>query len=292
MGSDAAGRRPALRAGSLRRSRCSLAGLLRAAERSLTTPTSGARCVRVRTDVAAVPKLFDYLVPERWADDVRVGSRVRVELHGRRVGGWVVEDDVTPPEGVEPLPLKAWSGWGPPPSVVDLAEWAAWRWAGPISFFLGVGSPRESVRRLPAGAGRGAGARGRAGPTIAGGSGGGGAGATGTARRPCRRRRRRATPRGLGRVDDPAARAHHRSDRRGARRRQRPADAVATRWGAGARARGRLGRAPVRPPGAARLPGHDRLGRGPSGLAHRGREPGGGVGSAPSPGGRRRARCA
>ena len=105
--------------------------------------------MRVRTDVAAVPKLFDYRVPERWAEDVRVGTRVRVELHGRRVGGWVVEDNVTPPEGVDLHPLKAWSGWGPPPSVVDLAEWAAWRWAGPISFFLGVGSPRESVRRLP-----------------------------------------------------------------------------------------------------------------------------------------------
>ncbi len=105
--------------------------------------------MRVRTDVAAVPKVFDYLVPDRWAEDVRVGSRVRVELHGRRVGGWVVEDNVTPPEGVELLPLKAWSGWGPPTSVVELAEWAAWRWAGPISFFLGVGSPRESVRRLP-----------------------------------------------------------------------------------------------------------------------------------------------
>ena len=105
--------------------------------------------MRVRTDVAAVPKLFDYIVPARWAGDVRVGTRVRVELHGRRVGGWVVEDDVTPPEGVELRPLKAVSGWGPPPSVVDLATWAAWRWAGPISFFLGVGSPRESVRRLP-----------------------------------------------------------------------------------------------------------------------------------------------
>jgi len=105
--------------------------------------------VRVRTDVAAVPKLFDYLVPQGWVDDVRVGTRVRVELHGRRVGGWVVDDNVTPPEGVEPLPLKVWSGWGPPPPVVELAEWAAWRWAGPISFFLGVASPTSSVRRLP-----------------------------------------------------------------------------------------------------------------------------------------------
>jgi primosomal protein N' (replication factor Y) len=111
------------------------------------------RCVRVRTDVAALPKLFDYVVPERWTDEVTVGTRVRIALHGRRVGGWVVEDDVTPPAGVEPLPLKGWSGWGPPPAVLELAEWAAWRWAGPVSFFLGVASPSRPVRRLPVVAG-------------------------------------------------------------------------------------------------------------------------------------------
>jgi len=106
--------------------------------------------VRVRTDVPAVSRLFDYAVPEGWTDDVVVGTRVRVALHGRRVGGWVVDDDVTPPEGVEPLPLKGWSGWGPPPPIIDLAKWAAWRWAGPVPFFLGVASPLRPVRRLPA----------------------------------------------------------------------------------------------------------------------------------------------
>jgi primosomal protein N' (replication factor Y) len=105
--------------------------------------------VRVRTNVAAVPKLFDYVVPENWADDVTVGTRVGVALHGRRVGGWVVDDEVTPPAGVEAQPLLQWSGWGPPPSVVDLAQWAAWRWAGPTSFFLGVASPEKVVRALP-----------------------------------------------------------------------------------------------------------------------------------------------
>jgi primosomal protein N' (replication factor Y) len=110
--------------------------------------TSRQRYVRVRTDVAALPRLFDYAVPSGWTNEITVGTRVRAVLHGRRVGGWVVEDDVTPPEGVEPQPLKTWSGWGPPPAVVELAEWAAWRWAGPISFFLGVASPPNTVRRL------------------------------------------------------------------------------------------------------------------------------------------------
>jgi primosomal protein N' (replication factor Y) (superfamily II helicase) len=116
-----------------------------------TTP--GPRYVRVRTDVPALSKLFDYAVPGSWTDEVIVGTRVRVALHGRRVGGWVVDDDVTPPDGVQPLPLKNWSGWGPPPPVIELAEWAAWRWAGPIPFFLGVASPVRPVRRLPVGAG-------------------------------------------------------------------------------------------------------------------------------------------
>jgi primosomal protein N' (replication factor Y) (superfamily II helicase) len=105
--------------------------------------------VRVRTDVPAVSKLFDYLVPADWTHEVVVGTRVRVELHGRRVGGWVVDADVTPPAGVELRPLKTWSGWGPPAAVVELATWAAWRWAGPASFFLGAASPAPGVRRLP-----------------------------------------------------------------------------------------------------------------------------------------------
>ena len=98
--------------------------------------------------MAAVPKLFDYAVPARWKDTVTVGTRVRVVLHGRRVGGWVVEDNVSPPEGVAPADLAQWSGWGPPAPVVALAEWAAWRWAGPVPFFLGVASPLRPVRRL------------------------------------------------------------------------------------------------------------------------------------------------
>jgi primosomal protein N' (replication factor Y) len=105
--------------------------------------------VRVRTDVAAVPKLFDYAVPEHWPHSVVVGSRVRVELHGRRVGAWVVDDHVKPDLDRTLLPLAHWSGWGPPPALIDLAEWAAWRWAGPESYFLTVASPVAPVKALP-----------------------------------------------------------------------------------------------------------------------------------------------
>ncbi|HEY4701138.1 MAG TPA: hypothetical protein VIH64_04570, partial [Streptosporangiaceae bacterium] len=92
-------------------------------------------------DVPAIHRRFDYLVPSALDGEIEVGSRVRIELHGRRVGAWVVEDQVAPIPGVTLKPLSASSGQGPPPAVVELAEWAAWRWAGPLSSFLGTASP-------------------------------------------------------------------------------------------------------------------------------------------------------
>ncbi|MGB7053289.1 MAG: hypothetical protein WBG41_17115, partial [Acidimicrobiales bacterium] len=73
-------------------------------------------------DVPAVRRTFDYKVPASLADLITTGSRVRVELHGRRVGGWVTEDGVAPTPGVVAKPLALSSGLGPPPSVVRLAE--------------------------------------------------------------------------------------------------------------------------------------------------------------------------
>jgi primosomal protein N' (replication factor Y) (superfamily II helicase) len=107
------------------------------------------RVVRVIPDVPVLDKAFDYLVPEALGGQVRVGTRVRVPLHGRRVGGWVVEDGVVPPDGVALRPLAKVTGWGPPPDVVDLAGWAAWRWAGRRAPFLGTASPPVAVRSLP-----------------------------------------------------------------------------------------------------------------------------------------------
>jgi len=108
------------------------------------------RAVRVLPDVRAVSRRFDYAVPDKWDTEVRVGSRVRIELHGRRVGGWVVEDPVEPAPGLELKPLKGLSGMGPPASVIELAQWAAWRWCGPLSALLTVASPGSVVRDLPA----------------------------------------------------------------------------------------------------------------------------------------------
>jgi primosomal protein N' (replication factor Y) len=81
--------------------------------------------------------------------DVRVGTMVRVQLHGRRVGGWVVADRVEPPAGVQVRPLAKVTGWGPAPEVVDVARWAAWRWAGSLALLLRTASPSVAVRGLP-----------------------------------------------------------------------------------------------------------------------------------------------
>ena len=104
----------------------------------------------VRPDVVAIDRSFTYAVPEAWQADGRagrleVGSMVRIDLHGRRVGGWVTEVGVVPPDGVELRPLARLRGLGPPPDLMDLARWAAWRWAGSEVAFLRLASPPRVV---------------------------------------------------------------------------------------------------------------------------------------------------
>ncbi|MDG2426832.1 MAG: hypothetical protein P8M16_00275 [Acidimicrobiales bacterium] len=111
------------------------------------------RVVRVVPDVPAVSKAFDYLVPKAWSTDSRstrlgIGSRVRIVLHGRRVAGWVVEDDVEPVAGVTLRPLYRLSGLGPTPELIDLARWAAQRWVGPLARFLAAASSPTMLTTL------------------------------------------------------------------------------------------------------------------------------------------------
>ncbi len=106
--------------------------------------------VGVLPDVGPIGKVFDYAVPGHLAADVRVGTLVRVDLHGRRVGGWVVDGPRPAPAVGRPLrPVAKVTGWGPPPDLVDLARWAAWRWYGPVASFLRTASPPTAVRTLP-----------------------------------------------------------------------------------------------------------------------------------------------
>lgn len=114
-----------------------------------SAPTAQRRAVAVLPDVAGLDRAFTYLVPDHLADEVTLGSRVRISLHGRRVAGWIVQDPAEEPPDVELHPILRSSGMGPPPELVDLARWAAWRWAGPPSALLGTASPPRVVRKLP-----------------------------------------------------------------------------------------------------------------------------------------------
>jgi primosomal protein N' (replication factor Y) len=105
--------------------------------------------VRVLPDVVALDKTFDYLVPPDMAGDIRIGTMVRINLHGRRVGGWVVALDPETPADVTLKPIAKVTGWGPPEDLVRLSKWAAWRWAGRPQHFLGTASPPRAVRGLP-----------------------------------------------------------------------------------------------------------------------------------------------
>lgn len=105
--------------------------------------------VRVRPDQPAIARLFDYTVPASLVEHIRVGTMVRIPLHGRRVGGWVVAVGVEPDPGLTLQPIAGVSGWGPPPEVVELADWAAWRWAGRPASILRTASPVRMVRAVP-----------------------------------------------------------------------------------------------------------------------------------------------
>jgi primosomal protein N' (replication factor Y) (superfamily II helicase) len=107
-------------------------------------PGDPPRVVRVLPEVPAIDKEFDYLVPA--GVPIELGDVVRVELHGRRVGAWVVALDVVPEPGVVLKPLAKVSGRGPAPELIDLARWAAWRWAGRRASFLRTAAPPGVAR--------------------------------------------------------------------------------------------------------------------------------------------------
>ncbi len=108
---------------------------------------------RVVPNVSGLDKQFDYLIPEQLSADVRVGTIVRVELHGRRIGGWVASISDTPSEQASRASLKPIAkvtGHGPSGELFELAEWASVRWAGRrIRPFLVTASPGRAVVRLP-----------------------------------------------------------------------------------------------------------------------------------------------
>ncbi len=106
---------------------------------------------RVLCDRSGPDRAFDYQIPDQFAGRVSIGSIVRVDLHGRRIGGWVREldpDDALPAK--ELLPLQHVSGIGPDDAVCELAEWGAHRWAGRRSQFFRAASPPRVVSAIGA----------------------------------------------------------------------------------------------------------------------------------------------
>ncbi|MCY4516390.1 MAG: hypothetical protein OXB99_04030 [Acidimicrobiaceae bacterium] len=110
------------------------------------------QAVQVLVDEPAIDREFTYVVPDELASGrvpVEVGTVVRVPLGGRSIRGWVTDVDPPRPAGVDLLAVKRVSSVGPPPHVVELARWAAWRWAGTWAHFLRTASADRVVAGLP-----------------------------------------------------------------------------------------------------------------------------------------------
>jgi len=115
-------------------------------------PDDGQLVVTVLPDVPAIAKTFDYVVPEHLRDHVRVGTVVRIELAGRRVQGWIVAMGGSAPSGTALRPIPKITGWGPPPDVLELTAWGAWRWAGRRTALLRTATADHAVPTLPSSA--------------------------------------------------------------------------------------------------------------------------------------------
>ncbi|MDP4977044.1 MAG: hypothetical protein NWP97_04740 [Ilumatobacteraceae bacterium] len=101
-------------------------------------------------DLTGLDRVFDYLVPADLVSTIEIGSKVRVSLNGRRVGGWVVSLGLPSP-GVSAVKLKSIdksSGIGPDAEMLELCRWASVRWcASRLRPFLVTASPNTVVTR-------------------------------------------------------------------------------------------------------------------------------------------------
>ncbi len=108
------------------------------------------KVARILPDLTGLDKEFDYEVPDHLIEQVQVGSIVRVDLHARRVGGWVTRlgEEPTPQQILKPI-LKV-SGRGLEAELFELAQWASVRWAAHrLRPFLVAASPHRAITALP-----------------------------------------------------------------------------------------------------------------------------------------------
>lgn len=106
------------------------------------------RVVGVLPDVTGVDRIFSYLVPAELDERCSIGSVVRVPLGSRRVRGWVIEEQ----HEVEELALReihSFVSFAATEEIVELARFAAWRYAGRLRAFLVAASPQRNINQLP-----------------------------------------------------------------------------------------------------------------------------------------------
>ena len=116
----------------------------------ISTPSLGRRIVRVVPNVSGVNKTFDYLVPES-LKNVKVGSIVRVELQGRRVDAWIISEVEYPSSEINFKEVISFLSEGPSKEVVQLSQWAAERFCGPLRAVLSSASPSLRIKQLGTG---------------------------------------------------------------------------------------------------------------------------------------------
>jgi primosomal protein N' (replication factor Y) len=106
-------------------------------------------------DVSGIDKVFDYIVPDSLVERVWIGARVRIDLNGRRVGGWIVE--LTTAEDAESmssrygrvLSLVSVSGHGVEPEVVPLTKWVSQNfWGSWRAVLSSASAPHVRVRPM------------------------------------------------------------------------------------------------------------------------------------------------
>ena len=110
------------------------------------------RVLRVLPYILGFDKALDYVLPEALARspagrEVELGSVVQVPVRGRPVHGWVVEIDPEPEPDIVLQPVTKLMGIGPSSEVLDLADWACWRWRGRRARFYNLASPPRQVQR-------------------------------------------------------------------------------------------------------------------------------------------------
>lgn len=106
-------------------------------------------------DVSGIDKVFDYLIPIELEERATLGSRVRINLNGRRVGGWITRisrygDKDSSVVALDRLVgIVSVSGTGVHPDLVALTKWISDRWWGPWRAVLSSASaPRVRERSV------------------------------------------------------------------------------------------------------------------------------------------------